>query len=131
MFSTHASWYATKFLNAEPNWYLFPFGAPRPTDPARHVLDIKAAWKNLRTLSGVKCRFHDLRHTVATKMAENGVPESTMLALIGHMSRQMLERYSHIRMKAKRDAMEGITLAPPAPAADKEESKPTENSLLQ
>jgi hypothetical protein len=27
-----------------------------------------------------------------------GVPESTMLALMGHMSRAMLERYSHIRM---------------------------------
>jgi integrase len=85
----------------------------------------------LRKLSGVKCRFHDLRHTVATKMAENGVPESTMLALLGHMSRQMLERYSHIRLMAKRDAMEGITLAPPAPAADKEESTPAAKSLLQ
>jgi hypothetical protein len=47
------------------------------------------------------------------------------------MSRQMLERYSHIRMLAKRDAMEGITLAAPAPPADKEESKPAEKTLLQ
>ncbi|HYI97793.1 MAG TPA: hypothetical protein VEX68_29910, partial [Bryobacteraceae bacterium] len=36
-------------------------------------------------------------------------PESTMLALIGHMSRAMLERYSHIRMQAKRDAVESLT----------------------
>lgn len=28
-----------------------------------------------------------------------------MLALIGHMSRAMLERYYHIRMAAKRDAV--------------------------
>ena len=33
-----------------------------------------------------------------------------MLALMGHMSRAMLERYSHIRMAAKRDAVAGITL---------------------
>jgi site-specific recombinase XerD len=46
--------------------------------------------------------MHDLRHTVATKLAEAGVPESTMLSLMGHMSRAMLERYSHIRMAAKR-----------------------------
>ena len=43
-------------------------------------------------------------------MAENGVPESTMLALMGHMSRSMLERYSHIRMTAKRDAVSGVSL---------------------
>lgn len=43
-------------------------------------------------------------------MAEAGVPESTMLALMGHMSRAMLERYSHIRMAAKRDAVEAMTI---------------------
>ena len=45
-------------------------------------------------------------------MAEAGVPESTMLSLMGHMSRSMLERYSHIRMTAKRDAVAGILLRP-------------------
>jgi hypothetical protein len=33
-----------------------------------------------------------------------------MLALMGQMSRAMLERYSHIRMAAKREAVSGITL---------------------
>lgn len=33
-----------------------------------------------------------------------------MLALMGHMSHSMLERYSHIRMAAKRDAVAGVTL---------------------
>ena len=33
-----------------------------------------------------------------------------MLALLGHMSRAMLERYSHIRMAAKREAVEALTL---------------------
>jgi hypothetical protein len=31
-----------------------------------------------------------------------------MLALMGHMSRKMLERYSHIRMAAKRTAVEAL-----------------------
>jgi hypothetical protein len=35
-----------------------------------------------------------------------------MLALMGHMSRAMLEHYSHIRIKAKRDAVAGITPRP-------------------
>ncbi len=43
-----------------------------------------------------------------------------MLALMGHMSRAMLERYSHIRMAAKRNAMAGVVLRPKA--------KETENS---
>ena len=43
-------------------------------------------------------------------MAEAGVPESTMLALLGHMSRAMMDRYSHIRMAAKREAVEALTI---------------------
>lgn len=35
-----------------------------------------------------------------------------MLALMGHMSRAMLERYSHIHMAAKREALAAITLRP-------------------
>jgi hypothetical protein len=54
--------------------------------------------------------LHDLKHTAAKKMAEAGVPESTMLALMGHMSDAMLERYSHIRMAAKRTAMDSLML---------------------
>jgi len=61
------------------------------------------------------CRLHDLRHTAATKMAEAGTPESTMLALMGHMSRAMLERYSHIRMAAKREAVEALATSKPKP----------------
>ncbi len=39
-----------------------------------------------------------------------------MLALMGHMSRAMLERYSHIRIAAQRDAVAGIRLREPAGA---------------
>jgi len=81
-----------------------------PSDPARHATDITWSWDQLRKSTGVSCRIHDLRHTFATRLAENGVPELTMLALMGHMSRAMLERYSHIRMAAKRDAAASITL---------------------
>ena len=42
-------------------------------------------------------------------MAERGVPESTMLALMGHMSLAMLERYSHTRLAAKREAVEALS----------------------
>ncbi len=105
---THAQWFAARFGNPEPEHYLFPYGKPTPADPTRPITDITGSWDALRKRAVVKCRFHDLRHTVATKMAEAGVPESTMLALLGHMSRSMLERYSHIRMAAKRQAMDSL-----------------------
>jgi integrase len=111
--SAHAEWFTQRFGAAKPDYYLFPFGKPTPSDPTRPITDITGAWEALRKRSGVECRLHDLRHTVATKMAEDGVPES-MLALMGHMSRAMLERYSHIRMAAKRKAVESLTIRKPA-----------------
>ena len=72
----------------------------------------------IRKDAGVSCRLHDLRHTAITKLAEAGVPESTMLSLVGHMSRAMLERYSHIRMAAKREAVESLGTKREAPKAE-------------
>jgi hypothetical protein len=34
-----------------------------------------------------------------------------MLAIAGHLSKRMLERYSHIRMEAKRKALDAIATA--------------------
>ena len=112
VFTAHAAWFTNRFGAAEPEHYLFPFGKPTPSDPTQPITDISSAWDALRDKAGVKCRLHDLRHTAATKMAEAGTPESTMLALMGHMSRAMMERYSHIRMAAKRTAVEALSLKP-------------------
>jgi len=62
-------------------------------------------------------------------MAEAGIPESTMLALMGHMSRAMLERYSHVRMAAKRDAVEALTTVRVRPDSETVPTKsPTVNA---
>jgi len=132
VFTSHAAWFTKRFGATEPENYLFPFGKPMPSDPARPITDISGAWDSLRHAAGVKCRLHDLRHTAATKMAEAGTPESTMLALLGHMSRAMLERYSHIRMAAKRTAVEALTLKPAkaeAPAAAVPTELPISNGV--
>ncbi len=114
----HAAWFTKRFGDSEPDHYLFPFGKPMPCDPTRPITDISSAWDSLRRTAGVRCRLHDLRHTAATKMAEAGVPESTMLSLLGHVSRAMLERYSHIRMAAKREAVEALTTVRKARVSD-------------
>jgi integrase len=116
--SVHADWFTSRFGATQPEYYLFPFGKPGPNDPTRPISDVTGAWEALRKRAGVACRLHDLRHTAATKMAEAGTPESTMLSLFGHMSRAMMERYSHIRMAAKRDAVESLTLTRPSPKSN-------------
>jgi integrase len=77
--SMHASWYTQEFGVTQPDWLVFPFSnRVKPIDPTRPVTDIKTAWGSVRRIADVQCRFHDLRHTTLTKMAEAGVPESTM-----------------------------------------------------
>jgi len=66
--------------------------------------EARAAWRKAAApFSGL--RFHDLRHQAITELAEGGASDATMMALAGHMSRQMLEHYSHVRMEAKRTAL--------------------------
>ena len=47
-------------------------------------------------------RFHSLRHTVITELAELGVADHVLESISGHLSRRMLEHYSHIRIDARR-----------------------------
>jgi integrase len=54
-------------------------------------------------------RFHELRHCAITSLAESGASDSTIMAIAGHVSRRMLERYSHVRMEAKRKAVESVS----------------------
>ena len=50
-----------------------------------------------------------MRHTFISRLAENpSVSEQTIKALAGHVSRQMLERYSHIRSQAKQAAIQAL-----------------------
>jgi integrase len=66
-----------------------------------------AAWKQAASpLRGL--RFHDLRHQAITELAEGGASDATMMAVAGHMSRRMLEHYSHVRMAAKRTALDKL-----------------------
>jgi integrase len=73
------------------------------TDPTIPMGSMKTAWTACHKAAGVWCRLHDLRHTFISALGEAGVPESTMKAIAGRMSAEMLERYSHTRQQAKRD----------------------------
>jgi integrase len=104
----HAKWYVNKFGEIRPEWYVFPFGRRGSMDPTRPVTTLKTAWKTVRRKAGVSGRWHDARHTLITELAESGAGDETIMAIAGHVSRQMLTRYSHIRTQAKRRALEDV-----------------------
>jgi hypothetical protein len=52
-----------------------------------------------------------LRHTVITELAEMGVADHVLESISGHLSRRMLEHYSHIRIDAKRQALDALDAA--------------------
>jgi len=53
-------------------------------------------------------RFHDLRHTAATRLAESGADAFTIAAVLGHSSVQMTARYVHNTAPATKQAMEAL-----------------------
>jgi integrase len=106
-----ADWHKQHCGSIDPERYVFPIRKVRGRyDNTRRMRSIRASWEMVRDAAGLSCRIHDLRHTACTKMVERGVTEFGMLAIMGHVSKSMLERYSHVRMEAKRAAVEALTL---------------------
>ena len=62
-----------------------------------------------RPLVFPRLRFHDLRHHAITELAESQASDATIMAIAGHVSRQMLEHYSHVRLDLKRKALEALS----------------------
>ena len=64
----------------------------------------------MRDKARVVGRGHDNRHTLVTELAESGAGDEVIMAIAGHVSRAMLSRYSHVRMEAKRRALDEIAV---------------------
>jgi integrase len=110
----------SQFLTAQPNHAVFPreayglkgkrgtFGgtvAPYRTFADQPVRSFATAWRAAKKVAGVECRWHDLRHSAASRIAAGGATDQTLQALLGWMSPKMIERYSHVRAEAKRKAV--------------------------
>jgi integrase len=54
-------------------------------------------WKALLKAAGVRDgRLHDARHTAATVLLVLGVPERTVMGIMGRSSTAMAARYQHV-----------------------------------
>jgi integrase len=104
----HASWYIRRFSECRPEWYVFPAGRGQPSDPTSPVTTLRTAWTKVRENAKVVGRWHDNRHTLVTELAESGAGDEVIMSIAGHVSRAMLSRYSHVRMQAKRRALDEI-----------------------
>jgi integrase len=115
--------WAGYFPESKPEGYVFPAceaaGIEREhpdrerIDPSQPIKSWRSVWPAALKDTGLQIRFHDLRHTCVTKLAEGQASEQTLMAIAGHMSRKMLEHYSHIRMEAKRAALDAIAQKQP------------------
>jgi integrase len=104
----HAAWYMKRFGECKPEWYVFPAGKGQPNDPTRPVTTLRTAWTKVRDNAKVVGRWHDNRHTLVTELSESGAGDEVIMSIAGHVSRAMLARYSHVRMEAKRRALDEI-----------------------
>lgn len=73
---------------------------------------LRTACKDAEILYGRKVKggfvFHDLRHTFNTYMRKAGVPESVIMKITGHSTREMFDRYDTIDNEDTRQAVEKL-----------------------
>jgi len=122
-----------------PEHYVFVACEASHFDPTRPQASWQTAWRNLTRLIQcpacgsqqqpskvcvneqcradieevrspfVKLRFYDLRHHAITELAESQASDSTIMAIAGHVSPKMLQHYSHVRLQAKRTALDALS----------------------
>ncbi len=115
----------------QPDWYVFPHGEgqgpvmrpknrPGPEavtvkpDPIKPMRTWRTAWRKLTKEAGLPgLRFHDLRHHAITELAESLASDQTVMAIAGHVSPRMLAHYSHVRLEAKRKALDALSTGVP------------------
>jgi len=119
---------AEKLNSTKPDHYIFPGFPFRRTkdaethkgsgyDPTRHQVSWRTAWRNLLKKAGLPhIRFHDLRHHCITRLAEAGIADQTLMAIAGHVSKAMLDHYSHVRIQARRAAVAALENSQQTPA---------------
>ncbi|PZU08512.1 site-specific integrase [Sphingomonas sp.] len=85
---------ALDIIEALPKGSGFLF--PNPRNPKRHLTTIKHGWQTARVAAGLPdLRIHDLRHSAASAMINNGVGMATVGKLLGHANLASTARYSH------------------------------------
>jgi integrase len=79
------------------------------TDDGRPLADIKSAWASACKAAGVAdMRFHDCRHTAATRILRKTKNLALAKAVLGHRDLNTTLRYAHVLMDDVREGMESL-----------------------
>ena len=133
--ATLQAW-AGNFPDRQPDDAVFPSEAyglagnkrkphTRTIDPTVPVGGIKRSWQTAKRAAGIKCRFHDLRHTAATRLLERGASLAVVASIMGWSPSTvalMSRRYGHIGHDARKAALD--TLAAPTEASRWSDASP-------
>lgn len=97
---------------------LYVFFNPETGKP---YVDMKKGFKAACRRAEIQgLRFHDLRHTFASRLVQNGVDIETVRDLLGHHSISVTQRYVHSNDEMKRKAVELLNMNPEKEARKKE-----------
>ena len=95
-------------LRHRPNRSDHVFINPKTNKP---YTDLKKAFGTACRLAAIHgLHWHDLRHTFGTRLAEAGCSEATIAELMGHSDPQTTRRYTQATDRAKRAAVEAVSL---------------------
>ncbi len=139
--SAALQYWAERFQKRRPEHFVFPACENGQVDPTHGISNWRTAWRRItgsiqcpacgesqssgKICRNVECggkiegmknpleglRFHDLRHSTATKLLEQGTPFAVVAQILGWSAStavRMAKRYGHIRPEAQPQALAGV-----------------------
>lgn len=101
-------------LETIKQWQLFCNGNKLvfPSKNGIKIQNVNSPWRKLIKTAGISdFRFHDLRHSFASKLVMAGVDLNTVRELLGHADIKMTLRYAHLSTEVKAAAVQKLVRA--------------------